>query len=101
MSEKIGPVSFKRASGGFLGYDIYEKEYSEKTAEIIDEEVKNIINQALEKAMKVLEIKKDKLEKVAQALIKKEVLEKKQFEKLVGEPKARIDTNDLTANEHE
>jgi len=91
MSEKLGPVSFKKAGGGFLGYNIYEKEYSEKTAEIIDEEVKNIINQALERAMKVLEIKRDKLEKVAKVLIKKEVLEKKQFEKLVGEPKGSLE----------
>jgi len=90
MSEKLGPVSFKKTGSGFLGYDIYEREYSEKTAEIIDEEVKNIINQALQKALKILELKKDKLGKVAQTLIKKEVLEKNQFEKLVGEPKARI-----------
>ncbi len=91
MSEKLGPVSWAKLTSPFLGKEIFEKEYSEKTAEIIDEEVKNLINQALERALKVLEIKKDKLEKVAQTLIKKEVLEKKQFEKIVAEPKGSLE----------
>jgi cell division protease FtsH len=86
MSEKLGPVSFSKPPREFS----LEKEYSEKTAELIDEEVKNIINQALERALKVLEIKKDKLEKVAQVLIKKEVIEKRQFERLVGEKKGTL-----------
>ena len=86
MSEKLGPISFSKQPKEFS----LEKEYSEKTAEIIDEEVKNIIGQALERALKVLEIKKDKLEKVAQVLIKKEVIEKRQFERLVGEKKGSL-----------
>jgi ATP-dependent metalloprotease FtsH len=86
MSEKLGPISFSKTTREFS----LEKEYSEKTAELIDEEVKSIINQALERALKVLEIKKDKLEKVAQVLIKKEVIEKRQFEKLVGEKKGSL-----------
>jgi cell division protease FtsH len=86
MSEKLGPISFSKPPREFS----LEKEYSEKTAELIDEEVKNIINQALERALKVLEMKKDKLEKVAQVLIKKEVIEKRQFERLVGEKKGSL-----------
>jgi len=86
MSEKIGPISFSRTQREF----VFEKEYSEKTAEIIDIEVKNILDQAFKKAFKVLELKKDKLEKIAQYLIKKEVIEKKQFEKLIEEPKGSL-----------
>jgi ATP-dependent Zn protease len=86
MSEKLGPISFSKPPREFS----LEKEYSEKTAELIDEEVKNIINKALERALKVLEMKKDKLEKVAQVLVKKEVIEKKQFEKLIGEKKGYL-----------
>jgi cell division protease FtsH len=86
MSEKLGPISFSKPPREFS----LEKEYSEKTAELIDEEVQNIINQALERALKVLEMKKDKLEKVAQVLIKKEVIEKRQFERLVGEKKGSL-----------
>ncbi len=87
MSDKIGPISFPKIKKEFL----LEKEYSEKTAEIIDEEIRTIINQALERAIKVLETKRDKLNKIAQILIKKEVIEKKQFEKLIGEPKGSLD----------
>jgi cell division protease FtsH len=86
MSEKLGPVSFSKPPREFS----LEKEYSEKTAELIDEEIKTIINQALEKALKVLEMKKDKLEKVAQVLIKKEVIEKRQFERLISEKKGSL-----------
>jgi cell division protease FtsH len=83
MSEKIGPVAYSKPLKEF----IIEKEYSEKTAELIDEEVRNLINLSLDKALMVLNHKKDKLEKVAKILIKKEVIEKKQFEKIVGEDK--------------
>lgn len=83
MSEKIGPVAYSKPLKEF----VIEKEYSEKTAELIDEEVRNLINLSLDKALMVLNHKKDKLEKVAKILIKKEVIEKKQFEKIVGEDK--------------
>ena len=82
MSEKLGPVSFTKSQTPLL--EFYEREFSEKTAEIIDEEVRNLINQALERATKVLEERKEKLEKVAQVLIKKEVIEKKEFERLLA-----------------
>lgn len=91
MSEKLGPVSLTRKNPTFIGPEFFEKEYSEKTAETIDEEVRNLINQALDRATKVLEIKKEKLERVAQVLIKKEVIEQKQFEKLVAEPKGSLE----------
>lgn len=86
MSEKIGPISYGKPTKDFLN----EKEYSEKTAELIDEEIRNLINLALERAGKVLVNKKNKLEKIAQILIKKEVIEKKQFEKLIGEAKGSL-----------
>lgn len=91
MSEKIGPVSLVKRISTFIGPDFSEKEYSEKTAEIIDEEIRNLINQSLERAMKVLEIKRNQLEKVAQFLIKKEVIEKRQFEQLINEEKGSLD----------
>ncbi len=87
MSEKLGPVSFSKPLKEFP----LEKEYSEKTAEIIDEEVKTIINQALERALKVLNLKRDKLEKVAKILMKKEVIERKQFERIVKEKKVTLE----------
>jgi cell division protease FtsH len=86
MSEKLGPISFSIKPKELT----FEKEYSEKTAEIIDEEIKRIIDEALERATKVLTIKKDKLEKIAKYLIKKETIEKKTFERLIGEKKGSL-----------
>jgi cell division protease FtsH len=92
MSEKFGPISLGRKQEIIYGYKefLIEKDYSEKTAEEIDKEVQRILNEALERAKKVLEIKRDKLDRVAKALINRETLEKKQFERLVGEPKGSL-----------
>ena len=90
MSENIGPISLTSSSQSFIGKNFYEKEYSEKMAELIDNEVNKILKNALDRAARVLEIKKDKLEKLAKILIKKEVLEKKQFEKFINEPKGSL-----------
>jgi cell division protease FtsH len=53
----------------------FEKEYSDKTAEDIDEEVKKITNQAYEQASNLMEQNKDKLENIAKALLKYETLD--------------------------
>ncbi len=52
-----------------------EKEYSEKTAEAIDSEVKKITNEAYKKAKELIEANKDKLERIAKALLKYETLD--------------------------
>jgi cell division protease FtsH len=89
MSEKFGPVSLGRKQEIIYGIKEYlvEKDYSEKTAEEIDQEVQKILNLSLQRAKKVLEIKKDKLEKLAKILVKKETIEKKTFERIIGEKK--------------
>ena len=77
MSDELGPISY----GPELGYKdlIYvvpgEKEYSEKTAEVIDNEVKKITNQAYKEAEELIEANKDKLERIAKALLKYETLD--------------------------
>jgi cell division protease FtsH len=52
-----------------------EKEYSEKTAEAIDREVKRITDEAYKKAKELMEANKDKLERIAKALLKYETLD--------------------------
>jgi cell division protease FtsH len=86
---KLGPITFgKRVSFGFLGYEEeVEKNYSEKTATLIDQEVKRIIKECSDKATKILLSHKALFEKVAQTLIEKETIEKEEFEKLVGQEK--------------
>lgn len=95
MSEKFGPISLGRKQEIIYGYKEYlvEKDYSEKTAEEIDQEVQKILNECLEKAKKVLTVKREKLDKIAKVLMKRETLEKKQFEKLIKEPKGSFSEN--------
>ncbi len=77
MSSELGPISY----GSDLGIQdlIYimpsEKEYSEKTAESIDSEVKKITNEAYKKSKELIEANKDKLERIAKALLKYETLD--------------------------
>ncbi|MFH1238878.1 MAG: ATP-dependent zinc metalloprotease FtsH [bacterium] len=76
MSERLGPLTFrKKEEEIFLGRDIAkEKSYSEKTAEVIDEEVKKIIDESLLKAQNILKDNKDKLSRIADNLIEREIL---------------------------
>jgi len=82
----LGPVSFgQKNSTVFLGKEISEqRNYSEKTAVLIDEEIDKFINQAYKRTEKILSDKKDLLEKIAQTLIEKETIEKEEFEEIMG-----------------
>jgi len=77
MSKKLGPISY----GPDLGIKdmVYmappEKEYSERTAEAIDGEVKSITDEAYTKAKELIEANKDRLENIAKALLKYETLD--------------------------
>ncbi len=90
MSEKLGPVAYgEKEELVFLGKELGEqKNYSEKTAAQIDQEILKIIRNAQSEAQKVIKKKKKSLEKVAQALMKKETLEREEFEKLAGVKKS-------------
>ncbi len=77
MSKKIGPQTFGRQSGNiFLGHDlVQEKEYSDKTAVLIDEEVTKIVVECYDKAKELLTTNRGKLELLAQKLEEEESLE--------------------------
>jgi len=91
MSRKLGPQTFGRQSGNiFLGHDlVQEKEYSDKTAIIIDEEVTHIIMGSYEKTKKLLNENKGKLELLAKKLEEEEVLEGEQVLELLNIEKKR------------
>ncbi len=85
MSKKLGLVQYGDfEEDEYLGYAYSSsKEYSDKTAESIDSEVKEIIDSAYTNALKILNDKRDVLDRVANALLEKEVLSKEEFESLV------------------
>lgn len=82
MSEKLGPRTFgKKDEMVFLGRDFSEqRNYSEKVAEEIDNEVHELISQAYETATRILTIHRSKLDRLAKQLITKETLEGKELE---------------------
>ncbi len=82
---KLGNLTFGRSKKQlFLGRDILdERNYSEKTAQIIDEEIRRIIHECYQQAKELLNKYHDKLELLASALFKKEVLSGKEVKKIV------------------
>ena len=82
LSEKVGNLTYYDSSGqteyGFT------KPYSERTAEIIDKEISDIIEEQYLRAIALLEVHKDKLTELAEVLLEKEVIFKDNLEKIFG-----------------
>jgi cell division protease FtsH len=93
MSDRLGHITLGRREGlVFLGRDIVEeKNYSEDTARMIDEEVKKIIDESYSKAKNLLQQNMDKLKILSAALLEKEVLNGEEVKRLLG-----IEKKDLT-----
>ncbi|MBW2383213.1 MAG: ATP-dependent zinc metalloprotease FtsH [Deltaproteobacteria bacterium] len=89
MSAKLGPVSYSDNTGDvFLGRDFMtRKDYSEKKAEEIDDEVSQILSLRYDEARGIVTTNRDKLERIAEALLERETLETADLELLLrGEP---------------
>ncbi len=86
MSQKLGNITLGKSHGPvFLGRDLVEeKNYSNETARIIDEEVKRIIDESYNRAKKMLEENIDKLKILSAALLEKEVLNQEDVKALLG-----------------
>ncbi|MGD9015099.1 MAG: ATP-dependent zinc metalloprotease FtsH [Candidatus Omnitrophota bacterium] len=86
MSEKLRNLTLGKREGlVFLGKDLVEeRNYSDTTAHIIDEEIQDIINQAYNKAKKMLQENQEKLNRLASSLLEKEVLDGEEVKKIVG-----------------
>jgi len=87
MSEKLGPLTFgKKDEQIFLGREIAKhKDYSEKTATDIDEEVKRLVVEAYERAKAIVSENFDFLDALAKALLEKETMDAVEIEALVKE----------------
>ena len=79
MNEKVGNVSFYAMS-----QENFNKPYSEDTATLIDDEVRNLIETEYKRAQELLKEKRNELNMLAKRLIEKEVLLKSDLEKLIG-----------------
>ena len=82
MSKRLGTIMFGSGQEEvFLGRDFgHQRDYSEHTADIIDEEVKKIIDFAYERALTILSENVDKLHIVAGILLEKEKIDGSEFE---------------------
>jgi cell division protease FtsH len=86
MSEKLGPRTFGRdSSQPFLGRDFgHEADYSEEIAREIDDEIRRIVEDAHERARKVLSEHIDELQRLSKILIEYETIDREQFQQLLG-----------------
>lgn len=91
MSDKLGPATFGRPEDTvFLGREIAgSKDYSEEVAAKIDAEVSALLDRSYKKAKKLLASNKTILKKIADVLVKKEVLEQDEFDKLMKKLKLK------------
>lgn len=85
MSDKVGPLSFGEGQElTFLGKELQSaKNYSEATAQIIDQEVKRIVSTGLKRAKEVIAKRKSVLDILAKKLVEQETIEQEEFNKLV------------------
>ena len=103
MSDSIGPVVYDSGNGEvFLGKDYgHVNNYSEETSARIDAEVEKIMRQAYDKTVEILKEHYDKLELVANALLKKEKINGEEFENLMKYGTLEAPKDETTADESE
>ncbi len=85
MSEKLGPVTFRQGEPHpFLGREMAQpKDFSERTAQIIDEEIRSVVRDMEKKAEKELSAHREQLDILARELIDRETLDKDEIEELL------------------
>jgi cell division protease FtsH len=86
MSEKLPLRTYGNSDELiFLGKEMHEsRDYSEKTAEAIDAEVGELVDDAVKSASDIITAKKDDMDKIVKVLLEKETMEKAEFETILG-----------------
>ncbi len=97
MSEKLGPITYvsePRSVHLDLGLGSRDREFSEKTAQQIDEEIAGIIEETHRDVKKILTLRRNMLEKLAKILLEKESIEGEELKRFSDEVNAKIAEND-------
>ena len=81
MSPKVGNVSFFDATGN---RDVFTKPFSERTAELIDQEVRRIVDEAVALARDIVTAERERIEALADVLLKKETIFTEDIEEIMG-----------------
>lgn len=100
MSDKLGPVAYRQSEHHpFLGKEIHEnREFSEETAHLIDQEIKVFLDSAQDRATKLLMEHRSELDSVSEALLDRESLSRADLVELIGDPVARAYVEDEAAD---
>ena len=103
MSDNLGPLSYAKGEEQvFLGREIAQhRDYSEATAQKIDEEINKLIKNAYERAKSVLNENLDILHQLAERLLEKETVMGKELDELIHSLRPGIDLPSRSAEEHE
>jgi cell division protease FtsH len=85
MSDRLGPLTFgEKQEEIFLGREISQRrDYSEKTAQLIDDEVRAIVEAGSQQAEEILRGNLDKLHLLATALLEHEILDSKEIDQIL------------------
>jgi cell division protease FtsH len=94
LNDKIGNITYYDSSGQ-ADYN-FTKPYSEETAQVIDKEISEIIETQYQRAIAILEENKDKLVTLAELLLEKEVIFKKDLETIFGKRAFEIEPNETS-----
>lgn len=99
LNDKIGNLSYYDSTGQ-SDYS-FSKPYSEKTAEVIDEEVKKLVDECYSRAVHILTENKDKLDILASRLLEKEILYREDLVEILGERPWGENTHEISENPEE
>ncbi len=100
MSSRLGMAVHERRHGSYLGGEQSapgEREYSEEVASAIDAEVREILDQAYRRVKRILEERRELLDRITAILLEKESIDRDEFAALVGVPSPLIGTGERTA----
>jgi cell division protease FtsH len=94
MSERLGPVALGRQNGNvFMGREIAsDRDFSDETAAAIDEEVRNLVEQAYRRAKEVLLNNRHILDRLAEMLIEKETVDADELQELLANSDVKMAT---------